>query len=508
MVETILNRKFGPKSNLFSDRRFWQYSGYRLFSGHGLALGLTGLVTVLSFVLLMVGHDQSINTFEQNTHQFQIISALVQQTKTVRIQANHFLVTQQADDFAASEAALAKLLTGFDQTLDASDPALRFNLEMVNDTTVDYFNTFRSLGELILVAHVTAVQQEIIRNLDENGAQLDQQADSILAQTASTLNESEQLMHNDSNRLRLVLLAVIIVIFAISFVGTTNATHRIARDLHTIGQAAQAIASGQFNTQVVLPRDDEIGRLGVAFNRMAESLKTSTQTETAASEQNRRQIMKLARQERVNAILEERQRIARELHDSVKQQLFSITLASGAALNLLNHEPEMARTYLEHVQQAGLYAQSEMTTLLQELVPVPLQDQRLEDALSQYLHLLCEMHSIKLLWRLEGTNTLTISQEHALFRVVQEATANVARHSQATLLRVTLNFGLQTRVIVEDNGRGFDPEIISPTSRGISTMRLRLKRVGGEFELHSVPGSGTRLEITVDLRKKVPYERL
>jgi len=300
MVETILNRKFGPKSNLFSDWRFWQYSGYRLFSGHGLALGLTGLVTVLSFVLLMVGHDQSINTFEQNTHQFQIISALVQQTKTVRIQANHFLVTQQADDFAASEAALAKLLTGFDQTLDASDPALRFNLEMVNDTTVDYFNTFRSLGELILVAHVTAVQQEIIRNLDENGAQLDQQADSILAQTASTLNESEQLMHNDSNRLRLVLLAVIIVLFAISFVGTTNATHRIARDLHTIGQAAQAIASGQFNTQVVLPRDDEIGRLGVAFNRMAESLKTSTQTETAASEQNRRQIMKLAHPRRTS----------------------------------------------------------------------------------------------------------------------------------------------------------------------------------------------------------------
>src|SRR5204863_10025864 len=98
---------------------------------------------------------------------------------------------------------------------------------------------------------------------------------------------------------------------------------------------------------------------------------------------------------------------------------------------------------------------------------------------------------IKLLWRVEGTNTLTISQDHTLFRVIQEAAANVARHSQATLLRVTLSFSLQTRVIIEDNGRGLDPETFSPTSRGLATMRLRLKRVGGELELYSVPGSGT-----------------
>jgi NarL family two-component system sensor histidine kinase LiaS len=158
---------------------------------------------------------------------------------------------------------------------------------------------------------------------------------------------------------------------------------------------------------------------------------------------------------------------------------------------------------LEHVQQAGLYAQSEMTTLLQELVPVPLQDQRLEDALLHYLNLMCNTHHIKLLWRVEGTNTLTIGQEHALFRAVQEATANVVRHSNASVLRVSFSFGLQTRVIIEDNGQGFDTESISPTSSGLATMRLRLKQVGGTFSLVSTPGNGTRLSIIVDLRRKV-----
>ncbi len=137
------------------------------------------------------------------------------------------------------------------------------------------------------------------------------------------------------------------------------------------------------------------------------------------------------------------------------------------------------KTHLEHIKQAGHSAQSEMTILVQELVSVPLQERRLEDALLAYLNPLCDTHALKLLWRTDGTNTLTIAQEHALFRAVQEAVSNVVRHSGATVLRVSVRFGLLTHVIVEDNGKGFVPETIASTSNGLSMMRARLKSVNG-----------------------------
>ncbi|MBZ0287241.1 MAG: sensor histidine kinase, partial [Anaerolineae bacterium] len=280
-------------------------------------------------------------------------------------------------------------------------------------------------------------------------------------------------------------------------------THHSTYALRRIGQAAQQITLDQNNAQIDLSGETnaDILQLGQAINRMAENLRSALRSETAAQKQNRLQLMKLARQERKTAVLEERQRIARELHDSVKQQLFSITLSAGAAINLLEHAPDHARTYLEHIREAGHTAQAEMTALLQELIPVSMQDRRLEDALLTYLNPLCEVHGLKLLWRVTGTNTLTIAQEHALFRAVQEAVSNVIRHSGATVLHISIHYGLVTHVIVEDNGEGFVPEAVPTTSTGLALMRTRLKGVGGRCEVQTTPGMGTRLTILIDLRR-------
>jgi NarL family two-component system sensor histidine kinase LiaS len=300
------------------------------------------------------------------------------------------------------------------------------------------------------------------------------------------------------------LIAALIAAFGAAFVLALIITQRGAYALRQIGQAAQRIAAEQYDTRIDLSGETnaEIVRLSAAFNRMAETLKSALRAESAAQAQNHAQLMKLAQQERKTAVLEERQRIARELHDSVKQQLFSMTLAAGAAVNLLDHSPGHVRTYLEHIQQAGHTTQSEMTTLLQELVPVSMQEKRLEDALLAYLTPLCEIHGLKLLWRVDGTNTLTIAQEHALFRAVQEAVANVVRHSGATVLHVSFYFGLVTQVIVEDNGVGFVPDAVPATSAGLALMRTRLMRAGGRYELQTAPGLGTRLTMLMDLRRR------
>src|SRR5204863_8236582 len=114
-----------------------------------------------------------------------------------------------------------------------------------------------------------------------------------------------------------------------------------------------------------MARRDEIGQLATAFNHMTDGLQRSLETERTANEQIRLQTLQIARQTQASAVMEERQRIARELHDSVKQQLFSISLTAGAALNLLSTDPEAARNYMTHIKQAGREAQTEMKNLLQ-----------------------------------------------------------------------------------------------------------------------------------------------
>jgi two-component system, NarL family, sensor histidine kinase LiaS len=508
---------FGRKSSLYSE---WQrlgkrLGGYRLFSGNIIALGVAATITLILFGVLIFNHDQSSHIIDDHTLQLRQVDDVLHQIDNVRYAIEHELVLLQSgsvrppaqdtiDNTANNDVdlAVAHAQTALDDVLGKASPELYLYLESLHDSLARYVNTYRSLARVVL-ANNTPTNVALITALGANATELEGQMNTLSTLVWRETDTVRQAVNNNNVRLRLVIMALLLATFSVSIVITVQLAHRTTRNLDLIGQAAKAIAAGNLDTKITLTRDDEIGQLGGLFNKMAEGLRLSIATENAASEQNRKQILKLARQERVNAILEERQRIAQELHDSVKQQLFSINLAAGAATNLLTNTPDLAKTYLDHVKQAATYAQSEMTTLLEELVPVPLQDQRLEDALSQYLRLLCDAHHVKLLWRVEGTNTLSIAQEHALFRVVQEAAANVIRHSNATLMRVSMSFGLHTRVVVEDNGKGFDKTAIPPTSTGLATMRLRLKRVGGVCEINSTPTSGTRLVITLELRKKV-----
>jgi NarL family two-component system sensor histidine kinase LiaS len=504
MVETPLTHTSGHKSNSFSSSLYvqlrWPFGGYRLFSGYMLALLGAGLITLVLFSWLVWGHQQSVQAFEQDSAWFQTMNQLLSCIQEVRIEGVNWL--GNARNQANLDKAIAQLQSNFDGIFALADADKRYELQPIRASTARYINTLRSLNKLLKVKGAWTTQQTLEEVLDHDIATVQADAKDIAARSQLAVDKSRQKMYEEDARIALLIGAALILTFLFCIVLTSRITHQVSADLSLISQAAQAIAAGNLETSLSLKRNDEIGSLAVAFNRMADGLKKSLQTASNANEQNYHQILKLARQERVNAILEERQRIARELHDSVKQQLFSITLSAGAALNLLKHAPELARTYLEHVQHAGTYAQSEMTTLLEELVPVPLQDQRLEDALAHYLRVQCDAHHIKLMWRVEGTNTLSIAQEHALFRAVQEAIANVVRHSQATLVRVAISFDLTTRLVIEDNGNGFDVSAIPRTSTGLATMKLRLRGVGGRYELFSNEKNGTRLVITVDLRKK------
>jgi len=514
MAETHSIRKSGHSSSSFFDwvhnraKRGEQMSTRRrtLLSGYTLLLCLTGIALWLLIAVSFYRQAKTFGAIQQASRQLETINGLVRQIHTVRAQADQVLNSGHTENFATTNTALTTLSQTIRQTLPLVDASAQFDLQALARFSQDYDNTFRSLGTLLQVSNQKQAQDaepQIRQSVQHIGQQLDSLADTLSGQAASTLDELVRHTAVDNSRWQAALLLVVPIMIAGSITAGVYFRHRTTSALDAILQAARAVTKGDLSAQVVLSpvRTDEISELALAFNQMAASLQTALQTEAAANEQKRRQIMKLAKQERMTTILEERQRIARELHDSVKQQLFSITLAAGAAMNLLDHDVPLARTYLAHVQQTGVSAQSEMTTLLQEMMPLSALDRHLEDALLDYLTPLCEIHSLKLLWRVAGTNTLTTGQEHALFRIVQESTSNVIRHSKATILRISLTFGLQMRVVIEDNGQGFNPETISPTSSGLATMRLRVKQVGGTFVMSSIIGTGTRIEIMLDLRR-------
>lgn len=493
MDETISLRTFGHKSSLFFDRRLSLGSIKWVFSAFGIA-------TVCAVVMLAAYAIHSLQPVDDLFARLEFVNAAVQTINQAQRQVENFLAT--GDDYAAAEQAALDIRMAVDRLIlltDASSTLTR--LEEAGEANLNLLRSYHSVAAAAGTGSVLTIVRD---NLDTAADTINQEANAVRTESIRAARDQSDLLPRQIVLLAFVLLIVCAVVFVVSLVLIESVARHSTRILRDIREVAWQITEGRFDARVNLTDevDPNIIQLGLTFNRMADNLKLAQQSELAANEQNRLQLLKLARQERTTAILEERQRIARELHDSVKQQLFSITLSAGAVLNLLVDAAPLVKTHLQHIKQAGHSAQSEMTSLLQELVSMPLQDRRLEDALLDYLNPLCETHELKLVWRTDGTNTLTIAQEHALFRSVQEAVSNVVRHSGATVLRVSLYFGLLTQIVVEDNGKGFSPEKIAPTSNGLAMMRTRLKRVGGRCEVETAPGSGTRLTIQLDLHRR------
>ena len=242
---------------------------------------------------------------------------------------------------------------------------LQRQIEAVDSATVDYSNALRSL-KVLLAAPATShdAVDQLRASLYTDGLNMDGSVDALFTENLGSLQQSISSQGRDNGQLLLVLCLVLLLLYTTQIAWTTRDSRRKKHSLRAMIEALQAIVAGDFSTQLTPDRPDEMGQLAAVINGLAVGLKRLVVTEAAAIEQNRRQLIKLARQERMTAILEERQRIARDLHDSVKQQLFSLTLAAGAALNLLDHDVEAARTYIQHVRDSGTAAQAEMTSLL------------------------------------------------------------------------------------------------------------------------------------------------
>ncbi|WP_029596046.1 sensor histidine kinase [Exiguobacterium chiriqhucha] len=200
---------------------------------------------------------------------------------------------------------------------------------------------------------------------------------------------------------------------------------------------------------------------------------------------------------RSEAVVEERRRVARELHDSVSQQLYAISMMTTAAKQTIEAKPDVAAKQIEQVEVMAQTAQAEMRSLLLQLRPVELEGMTLKTGIERLLEELSRKQSTELIWRLEEVE-LSRHTENELFRIVQEAISNTLRHAKAKRLEIEMRTVQQTVILkINDDGIGFNVDDTQVASYGLQSIRERTAEVGGTLRLVSVPGVGTQIEVRV-----------
>ncbi|MEW5784111.1 MAG: sensor histidine kinase [Bacillota bacterium] len=199
------------------------------------------------------------------------------------------------------------------------------------------------------------------------------------------------------------------------------------------------------------------------------------------------------------AVAEERNRMARELHDSISQGMHGIVYALRSLRGALDGNPR-GLAVLGHLEQTAGATLQELRRLIMELNPSPLDEHSLAEALRLHCDIFARRQQITLDFCLGYTGGLQPEQEVALYRIAQEALANIQQHAFADRLHVALKSENESVILtIRDNGRGFNPTEITG-GHGLKNMAARARQSGGRIEILSRPGSGTAVSVTVPLQ--------
>lgn len=236
------------------------------------------------------------------------------------------------------------------------------------------------------------------------------------------------------------------------------------------------------------------------FNQTEVRLATALADQAALALENAR----LYRQAEQLAVMEERSRLARDLHDSVTQSLYSLTLFAEAGRRAAEAgQKERELGYLVRLGQVSHQALKEMRLLVYELRPATLETEGLVAALQQRLDAVEKRAGVEARLLVEETVELPALVEEGLYRIAQEALNNILKHAAATTVTVRLNVNSEwAKLAVIDNGRAFDlANLSNGGGLGLTSMRERAEQLGGSLTIYSQPGEGTRVEAKVPTRR-------
>jgi signal transduction histidine kinase len=302
----------------------------------------------------------------------------------------------------------------------------------------------------------------------------------IITRLGSVPTGGDLLTHTLTLVARSLLLFVLAAGIIGGIFGSLTAEGMVSR-LGRLQGVTEAWSRGDFSRFVHDPTGDELSLLGRHLNAMAVQLK------------------ELLKRNQQMAISEERNRLARELHDSAKQQALAASFQLATAVTLLEEDPAAARKHVLEAENLVDSVRLELTDLIHELRPPDMEERALREMIDQYAVEWAHQNDIPVELTLEPGDDVPLETCKAVYRITQEGLANVARHSGATSAAILLSRdGGVLTLTVTDNGRGFDPEALH-VGLGLRSMRERVESLNGELSVQSEPGHGTTLSVTIPL---------
>ena len=287
-------------------------------------------------------------------------------------------------------------------------------------------------------------------------------------------------------------LGLILLLLSIYFGFRTGYTFKGRID--DISTFVTLLRSGKFSARVDRYENDELGILSDELNQLAVFIQEQVKSlQRLADEKS-----ELADQAHQAAVMEERQRLARDLHDSVSQQLFALNMLSSAAQKSIGTDYKKVEIIVKQVAGIAGRAQGEMRALLLHLRPIDLRGESLREALTILIRELKEKTQIEIDATLDGIEDLSKGTETHMFRIIQESLSNILRHSEATKVKiVTEKKGGFVTLYISDNGKGFNLKENKMTSYGLQTMRERAEEIGGLFQIRSKEKEGTYIDLRI-----------
>lgn len=270
------------------------------------------------------------------------------------------------------------------------------------------------------------------------------------------------------------------------------ASRSIQRKVDMLHFAIMQITRGNLSSRIATQEGDAFGPIYRDFNEMAEYIEQRVQLLQKLGKEN---VMLQAQSNEV-AVIEERKRLARDLHDTVSQQLFAIHMTASSLPQVkdeaLAHQLEQQLIEMSH------HAQKQMRGLIAQLRPIELEDQSLREALERWFPDYCRQNGLQGTLDIRVQDSIAEAIEHQLFLLIQEGMANTVKHASADQVMLVL-YGREHSYVLQitDNGVGFDPQRTKTGSYGLTTMKERAQKLGGDLEIMSREGSGTRLDIRI-----------
>jgi len=280
--------------------------------------------------------------------------------------------------------------------------------------------------------------------------------------------------------------SVLILLLAAGVVGTifgALTARGMALRLGRVSQVTDAWSQGDFSGFIEDPVGDEISQMTERLNHMA------------------KQLQQFLKRSQEMAVSEERNRLARDLHDSAKQEALAASFHLGTALTLFERDPNTAKSHLVEADTLVDSVRGELTDLIHELRPPAMNGDRFDETINEYIIEWVHQTGIEATLEVDGYFDLVLEIKHALYRILQEALANVARHSSANRVDITMNFNKKSIVFcISDDGVGFDIQL-QHRGMGLDSMRERAESLQGDLSIESKPELGTKVCVTIPIEK-------